>query len=56
MNHIEIKANQPLLLLLEGKFERVLDKIPSFQDFKLIEYDRTNAMLLRSRVPKKSAV
>ena len=54
LNHIEIKAHNPSSLLLEGQFEQAQNKIRSLQDFKLIEYDRTNAtMLLRSRVPKK---
>ena len=54
LNHIEIKAHHPASLLLEAKFERVLHKIRSFQDFKLIEYNRANTtILLRSRVPKK---
>jgi hypothetical protein len=56
LNHIEIKAHNPASLLLEGQFEQVQNKIRSLQDFKLIEYDCTNAtMLLRSRVPKKVA-
>ena len=54
LNHIEIKAHHPASLLLEGKFVQLQNKIRSLQDFKLIEYDRTNAtMLLRSKVPQK---
>ena len=54
LNHIEIKAHNPVSLLLGRQFEHVRNKIRSLQDFKLIEYDRANAtMLLRSRVPKK---
>jgi hypothetical protein len=54
LNHIEIKAHDPASPLLEGQLEQVQSKIRSLQDFKLIEYDRTNAtMVLRSRVPKK---
>src|SRR5262249_62036249 len=51
LNYIQIKAHNPASLLLERQFEQVQNKIRSLQDFKLIEYERTNAtMLLRSRV------
>jgi hypothetical protein len=54
LNHIEIKARNPSLLSLEKQFEQLKNKIRYLDDFKLVEYDRTNAtMLLRSRVPKR---
>jgi hypothetical protein len=54
LNHIEIKVRSAPSLPLEKQFEQLQSKIRCLHDFKLVEYDYTNAaMLVRSRVPKQ---
>ena len=53
VNHIEIKAHNASPLSLEKQSELLKNKITYLEEFTLIEYNRTSAALLRSRVPQR---